>query len=88
MPLGYAIRDSDLVLVCLAVSLENGAVVGYVTPVPFPAAVVVLGLVSIAFIGHAPFVNAPVDDTADLSGEIDLQKMPAVPSPMESGPEP
>ncbi|RZH69682.1 hypothetical protein ELS17_04935 [Natrinema altunense] len=86
--MGYAIHDSDLVLICLAVSLENGAVVGYATPVLFPAAAVVLGPVSIALIGHALFVNGRVDDTADLSGEIVLQKMPAVPSPMESGPEP
>ncbi|AFO55829.1 MULTISPECIES: hypothetical protein [Natrinema] len=86
--MGYAIHYYDLVLICIAASLGTGAVVGYATPVPFPVAVVVLGLVSIAFIGHALFVNGPVDDTADLSAEIDLEEVPAVLSPLEPGPKP
>ncbi|WP_226482101.1 hypothetical protein [Natrinema amylolyticum] len=83
----YSLHYYDLVLVCIAASLGTGAVVGYATPVPFPVAVVALGIVSIAFIGHALFVNGPVDDTEDLSEEVDLEEVPKVLSPMESGPE-
>jgi len=78
----------DLVLVAIAASLGTGAVVGYATPVPLTAAIGVLGLVSIAFIGHALFVNGPVDGTEDLREEVSLEEVPQVLSPMESGPEP
>ena len=83
----YTIQYYDLVLVSIAASLGVGAAVGYATPVPFPAAIVGLGIVATAFIAHALFVNGPVDDTEDLTDEVDLEEVPTVLSPMESGPE-
>ncbi|WP_222915743.1 hypothetical protein [Natrinema sp. SYSU A 869] len=85
--MGYSLHYYDLVLVCIAASLGTGAVIGYATPVPLPAAIIVLGLVAIAFIGHALFVNGPVDETKDLSEEVDLEEVPNVLSPLGSGSE-
>ncbi|SEQ73981.1 hypothetical protein [Natrinema salaciae] len=85
--MGHTLQYYDLVLVAIAVSLGIGAGVGYATPVPYPIAILGLGLVAIAFMGHALFVNGPVDRTEDLSEEIELEEVPNVLSPMESGPE-
>ncbi|MDS0476283.1 hypothetical protein [Natrinema sp. 1APR25-10V2] len=82
--MGYTLQYYDLVLVAIAASLGTGAVVGYATPVPYPAAIVGLGIVSIAFIAHALFVNGPVDDTEDLTEEVALEEVPQALSPMES----
>ncbi|QCS40907.1 hypothetical protein [Natrinema versiforme] len=86
--MGHTLQYYDLVLIAIATSLGTGAVVGYATPVPLPVAIVGLGIVAIAFIGHALFVNGPVDDTEDLSEEVALEDVPTVLSPVESGPEP
>lgn len=83
----YTLQYYDLVLVAIAASLGVGAGVGYATPVPYPVAIAALGLVAIAFIGHALFVNGPVDQPGDLGEEIELEEVPQVLSPMESGSE-
>ncbi|PGF16042.1 hypothetical protein CP556_07870 [Natrinema sp. CBA1119] len=85
--MGYTLQYYDLVLVAIAASLGTGAVVGYATPVPLTAAIGVLGLVSIAFIGHALFVNGPVDDAEDLREEVSVEEVPEVLSTMKTGPE-
>lgn len=84
--MGYTLQYYDLVLISIGASLGIGAAVGYATPVPYPAAIVGLGVVAIAFIGHALFVNGPVDEKEDLGDEIELEEVPQVLSPMESGP--
>ncbi|SEW27096.1 hypothetical protein [Natrinema salifodinae] len=85
--MGYTLQYYDLVLVCIAASLGIGAGIGYATPVPYPAAIAALGFVAIGFIGHALFVNGPVDDTEDLVEEVELEEVPQVLSPVESEPE-
>ncbi|WP_408956711.1 hypothetical protein [Natrinema sp. 74] len=82
--MAYTLQYYDLVLVGIGVSLGLGAVVGYATPVPYPAAIVALGVVAIGFIAHALFVNGPVDDAEDLTEEIPLEEVPQALSPMES----
>ncbi|MFC6716110.1 hypothetical protein ACFQGT_12440 [Natrialbaceae archaeon GCM10025810] len=85
--MGYTLQYYDLVLVCIAASLAAGVLVGYATPIPIEASVVALGGVSIGFIGHALFVNGPVDGVEDLTEEVELEEVPKVLSPMETGPE-
>ncbi|OAQ53006.1 hypothetical protein HTG_09250 [Natrinema mahii] len=82
--MGPTLHYYDLVLIAIAASLGTGAVVGYATPVPAPLAILGLGIVAIAFIGHALFVNGPIDDTDDLGEEVDLEEVPQVLSPTES----
>lgn len=82
--MGTTLHYYDLVLLAIAVSLGTGAVVGYATPVPSPLAILGLGIVAIGFIGHALFVNGPVDDADDLGEEVDLEEVPQVLSPTES----
>ncbi|MFB6172197.1 MAG: hypothetical protein ABEJ23_06665 [Haloarculaceae archaeon] len=68
----YTWQYYDVVLVAIFASLALGAAVGVVTSVPLPAAVVATGLVSAALIGHALFVNGPVDDPQDLAEPVDV----------------
>ena len=82
--MGYSLHYYDLVLVCIAASLGIGAVIGALTSVALETSIAVLGLVAIGFIVHALFVNGPVDDTADLTEEVELEEVPQVLSPMES----
>lgn len=48
-----------------------GAAVGLLTSVPATQTVTAAGLVAVALIGHALFVNGPVDRPADLADEVD-----------------
>ncbi len=82
--MGPTLHYYDLVLLAIAASLGTGVLVGYATPVPLPLAILGLGVVAIAFIGHALFVNGPVDDTEDLAEEVALEEVPQVLSPTES----
>jgi hypothetical protein len=61
------------VLVAVIVSLALGGAVGNLTPVAMPVAIVLLGGVAIGVMGHAMFVNGPVDDFEDLTQEVDFE---------------
>lgn len=78
----YTVQYYDLVLVAIIVSLAIGGAVGVLTPVAMPIAIVLLGAVAIGFMGHAMFVNGPVDHPEDLTEEVDLEDAPVVPSEM------
>ncbi len=77
--MGYTVQYYDLVLVAIISSLAVGGVVGALTPVAMPVAIVLLGAVAIGFMGHAMFVNGPVDDFEDLTEEVDLEDAPVAP---------
>ena len=79
----YSLQYYDLVLVCIAASLATGGLVGLYTPVAFELAVPLLGVVALGFIGHALFINGPVDEVEELSEEIALEDVPDVLSPLE-----
>ena len=82
--MGYSLHYYDLVLGCIAASLGLGVVVGYATPIAMETSIAVLGLVAIGFIGHALFVNGPVDETGDLTDEVELEEVPQALSPVDS----
>jgi hypothetical protein len=44
-----------------------------------PVAIVLLGAVAIGIMGHATFVNGPVDDLEDLTEEVEVQDAPVGP---------
>ncbi|MFC6726525.1 hypothetical protein ACFQE1_19585 [Halobium palmae] len=69
--MGYTWQYYDVILLGIFLSMSAGALGGYFTTVPMPAAVAVAGLVAIAFMAHGLFVNGPVDRTADLTDEVD-----------------
>ncbi|WP_458189318.1 hypothetical protein [Haladaptatus sp. NG-WS-4] len=69
--MGYTWQYYDLVLFGIAASMSLGAVVGFVTTVSLPIAVIAAGIVASGLIGHGLFVNGPVDDPADLTDEVD-----------------
>jgi hypothetical protein len=72
----YTVQYYDLVLVAIILSLATGGVIGAVTSVSMPLAIVALGAVSIAFMGHAMFIRGPVDDFEDLTNEVDVEEAP------------
>ncbi|QFU82211.1 hypothetical protein [Natronorubrum aibiense] len=82
--MGYTLHYYDLVLACIAVSLGLGAGIGYLTPVPLELAIAVFGVIAIVFIGHALFVNGPVDEPEDLTDELEVEEVPQVLSPTGS----
>ena len=82
--MGYSLHYYDLVLLCIAASLGLGVGIGYATSVPIEASIAALGLVAIAFIVHALFVNGPVDEPAELTEEIEPEEVPQVLSPVDS----
>ena len=82
--MGYSLHYYDLILLCIGGSLAAGALIGYATPIALEVAVSVLGLVAIGFIGHALFVNGPVDEAEDLTDEVPVEEVPQVLSPTES----
>ncbi|MEF8806699.1 hypothetical protein [Natronomonas sp.] len=69
----YTVHYYDLVLAAIILSLGTGGVIGALTSVSMPLAIVALGAVSIAFMGHAMFVRGPVDDFEDLTKEVDVE---------------
>lgn len=76
--MAYTVQYYDLVLVAIVGALGLGGVVGAVTPISMPVALVVLGGIAIAVMGHAMFVNGPVDEFDDLNDEVDLEDAPVV----------
>lgn len=73
----YTLQYYDLVLGGIIAGVSAAALVGALTAVAMPVAVVGFGGVSVALIGHALFVNGPVDDLADLTEEVDADALPA-----------
>lgn len=69
--MGYTLQYYDIVLAAIILSLGLGGAIGALTAVPMPIAIVALGAVSVAFVGHALFVNGPVDDFGDLTEEVE-----------------
>ena len=78
----YTVQYYDLVLVAIIVSLVLGGAIGALTTVAMPVAIVLLGAVAIGVMGHAMFVNGPVDEFEDLTEEVDLEETPVAPSDM------
>lgn len=78
----YTVQYYDLVLVAIISSLAVGGAVGALTSVAMPVAIVLLGGVSIALMGHAMFVRGPVEDLEDLTEEVDLEDAPVPPENM------
>lgn len=74
--MGYDWQYYDLVLVAIAASLGTGSFVGLLTPVALTTAVVGFGLVALLLVGHALFVNGPVDDPTDLTAEVESEELP------------
>lgn len=66
----------DLVLLAIAASLGTGAVVGVLTAVELSTAIVGFGVVALLLVGHALFVNGPVDEPADLTAEVEPDELP------------
>ena len=67
----YTVHYYDVVLAAILLALLVGGVLGALTSVAMPVAIVLLGGVAIAVMGHALFVNGPVDDFEDLTEEVD-----------------
>ena len=82
--MAYSLHYYDLVLLCIIASLGLGAVIGLTTAIAFEVAVPLFGLVAIAFVAHALFVNGPVDEAEDLTEEVAVEEVPKVLSPLES----
>lgn len=70
------IRYYDVVLIAIAASLAAGTGVGFITPLPMSVTVPVFGLLAVAIVGHALFVNGPVDEIDDLDDDIDPEEVP------------
>lgn len=67
----YTWQYYDLVLFAVAASMLCGAGIGVTTAVALPTAVTAAGVVAAALIGHALFLNGPVDEPSDLADEVD-----------------
>jgi len=69
--MGYSLQYYDVVLVGIVSALGVGGAVGALTAVAMPVAIVALGAVAVGIMGHALFVNGPVDDVTDLTEEVE-----------------
>lgn len=78
--MAYRVQYYDLVLVVIIVSLVLGGLIGTLTTLALPVALVGLGGVAIAVMGHAMFVNGPVDEFEDLTDEVEMENAPVAPS--------
>jgi hypothetical protein len=76
--MGYPLHYYDLVLLAIISSIGVGAGVGFVTPVSMTLAVTLFGAVAVALVGHALFVNGPVDDVEDLTEEVEPEEVPEI----------
>lgn len=74
----YAVHYYDLVLVAIISSIGVGAGVGVVTPLSMASSVILFGAVAAALVGHALFVNGPVDEVEDLAEEVEPEEVPGV----------
>ncbi|MFB6130080.1 MAG: hypothetical protein ABEJ28_04565 [Salinigranum sp.] len=74
----YPLHYYDLVLLAIISSMGAGIVVGFVTPLSMTLAVSSFGVVASALVGHALFVNGPVDDAEKLTEEVEPEEIPGV----------
>lgn len=77
--MGYSFQYYDLVLLAIAGALGAGGLVGLLTPVALSTAIVSFGFVALLLLGHALFVNGPVDRPRDLTDEVDPDILPVDP---------
>lgn len=68
----------DMVLLAIISSIGVGAGVGLVTPLAMSLAATLFGVVALALVGHALFVDGPVDDIEDLTAEVEPEEVPGV----------
>lgn len=68
----------DMVLLAIISSTGVGAGVGLVTPLSMSLAATLFGVVALALVGHALFVDGPVDDIEDLTAEVEPEDVPGV----------
>ena len=69
--MAFTIQYYDLVLVAVITPLLLGIALGSFTTLSMPMAIIGLGLVSIAVMIYAMFVNGPVEELQDLTEEVD-----------------
>jgi len=69
--MAYTWQYYDLVLVGILASMVLGVGVGYLTTVSLTLSVIGAGFVAVAIIGYGLFVNGPVDEPGDLTGEVE-----------------
>ncbi len=74
--MAYTLQYYDLVLAGIIGAIGLGGVIGAFTMVEMPVAIVGLGGVSIGIMGHAMFVNGPIDDVDDLTEEVEDAPVP------------
>ncbi|NEU56666.1 hypothetical protein [Halorussus sp. MSC15.2] len=67
----YTVQYYDLVLVAIFATMGVGAVVGVLTSLALPTAVIIAGVVAALVIAHSLFVRGPVDEPGDLTDEVD-----------------
>lgn len=77
--MGYTVQYYDVVLGAIIGALVFGGLVGAFTAIRMPIAIVVVGAVAIALMGHAMFVNGPVDQLDDLTEEVEAEPITDVP---------
>jgi hypothetical protein len=81
--MAYQLQYYDLVLAGIIAAIGLGGLVGAVTWIRMPFAIAGLGAVSIGIMGHAMFVNGPIDDLDDLAeeveeGQVSSERLPLV----------
>lgn len=76
---GYTVQYYDLILGAIIGALAFGGIVGAFTAVRMPIAIVLVGAVAIGLMGHAMFVNGPVDQFDDLTEEVEAGPLDDVP---------
>lgn len=76
--MGYTWQYYDLVLLAIAASLVVGVAVGFATRLAMTVAVPLFGLLAVVVIGHALFVNGPVDEPEDVTAEVEPAEVPGI----------
>jgi len=74
----YSLHYYDLVLLAIISSIGVGVGIGSITPLSMTLTVALFGVMAIAFIGHALFINGPVDEVEDLSRSVDPEEVSEV----------
>lgn len=67
----YTVQYYDLVLVAVITPLLLGIALGSFTQLSMPVAIIGPGLVSIAVMIYALFINGPVEELEDLTEEVE-----------------
>lgn len=74
----YPLQYYDLILLGIISTVGVGVAVGLVTPLSMPLGVSLFGVGAVGLIGHALFINGPVDDIEDLTKEVEPEEVPGV----------